>query len=249
MNSAGQLHPVPTANGPIMVPYLIHRSARAKRISLSLDPLNRAKLTLPQRASLKAGMAFLEQCGDWLQERLLSAPKPQDLLQYLSKHPRLSIDGVPWQVEFSYTQGAAYCVKFRNKHQVNLYYNPRRTNLPMIAEALKTLAKKTLPARLQQLCEKKGIDAPSKITVRSQTHRWGSCSYNQGISLNWRLILLAPKLQDYVILHELAHLIEKNHANSFWRLLQRYDDLALEHDRMLHEVGAQVINLLSGRDD
>jgi len=217
-------------------------------MTLALDNQNRAKLTIPKFASFKSGLRFLEQCGDWLQERLQSAPKPQDILQYLLKHPQLSIDGVKWQVVFKYTQGAAYCVKYQRNHQVCLYYNPRKTNLPMIEDGLKSLAKKTLPARLQQLCEKKRIKPPARVTIRSQSHRWGSCSYNQGISLNWRLILLAPKLQDYVILHELAHLVEKNHADSFWRLLQRYDERALERDRQLHEDGATIINLLTGKD-
>jgi predicted metal-dependent hydrolase len=64
-----------------------------------------------------------------------------------------------------------------------------------------------------------GITAPS-IKVVDQTKRWGSCSPDGCIRLNWRLVMAPMALVDYVVAHELCHLIEHNHSRRFWRALE-----------------------------
>ena len=63
------------------------------------------------------------------------------------------------------------------------------------------------------------------------------------MSLNWRLILLPPELQDYVILHELAHLTEMNHSARFWALLERYDPQRAEHEAALDALSARLMRV------
>ena len=57
----------------------------------------------------------------------------------------------------------------------------------------------------------------SRVSIRNQRSRWGSCSSRGAIALNWRLIQMPAEVSDYVILHELMHLREPNHSRQFWR--------------------------------
>ena len=57
---------------------------------------------------------------------------------------------------------------------------------------------------------------PRQLKLSNAKKRWGSCSGQRSINLNWRLIMLDKGLIDYVIVHELSHLIELNHSTAFW---------------------------------
>ncbi len=58
-----------------------------------------------------------------------------------------------------------------------------------------------------------------KVFIKNQKTRWGSCSSNNNLNFNYRIVDLAPELQDYLIVHELCHLQEFNHGKAFWDLV------------------------------
>lgn len=61
----------------------------------------------------------------------------------------------------------------------------------------------------------------SKISIRNQKTRWGSCSKKKNLSLNYKLLFLPKTFQDYIIVHEICHLKEFNHSRLFWFLVQK----------------------------
>ena len=61
---------------------------------------------------------------------------------------------------------------------------------------------------------------PGRIAIREQKSRWGSCSDRHNLNFNWKLMLAPPEALEYVVIHELCHLIEFNHSARFWRLVE-----------------------------
>ncbi len=77
----------------------------------------------------------------------------------------------------------------------------------------------------------------SKITIRDQKTRWGSCSSNGTLSFNFRLMMAPPRVLDYVVVHELCHLTHMNHSNDFWNLVGSILPDYREHRKWLKENG------------
>lgn len=70
------------------------------------------------------------------------------------------------------------------------------------------------------LLSKKFPKTPKKVRIRNQSLRWGSCTKNKEILINWKIMMAPPSVIDYVIIHELTHLQEKNHTEKFWKTIK-----------------------------
>lgn len=105
----------------------------------------------------------------------------------------------------------------RQREQVRL--RPAIVERPVAeVRALRARAVRELPPRLHELARQHGL-AVSKVSVRNQRSRWGSCSPSGHICLNWRLILMPDSVRDYVMIHELMHLRRLDHSAAFWKLV------------------------------
>ena len=82
----------------------------------------------------------------------------------------------------------------------------------------------------------------NKVNIRNQKTRWGSCSAKGNINFNYKIALLPERLADYIIVHELSHLLELNHSERFWELVRSNCPTYEENRKWLRMYGS-FINL------
>jgi predicted metal-dependent hydrolase len=97
---------------------------------------------------------------------------------------------------------------------------------------LKQKAYRHLGNWMQALSEDFELDF-QKITVRGQRTRWGSCSEDKSINLNYKLLFLPANLVEYVLLHELCHTKFLDHSSRFWKLVESFDSNYKQHQKLL----------------
>jgi predicted metal-dependent hydrolase len=87
-----------------------------------------------------------------------------------------------------------------------------------VRDWLKAQARLALSARSRVYAERVGR-AIAGVRIGDPKSRWGSCSARGGLAYSWRLVLAPPDVMDYVVAHEVAHLVEHNHGRRFWTLV------------------------------
>ncbi|MBQ9984658.1 MAG: M48 family metallopeptidase [Lachnospiraceae bacterium] len=103
---------------------------------------------------------------------------------------------------------------------------------------LREKARMVLTGRTEFFAGKLGVTY-NKIRIGSQRTRWGSCSSKGTISYNWKLILMPEAVRDYVVVHELCHLLEMNHSPQFWKVVEEIIPNYKEYRRWLKENGSR----------
>ena len=107
--------------------------------------------------------------------------------------------------------------------------------------ALAEEALKIIPARVEYFAKVIGVTY-GKITIRNQKTRWGSCSSKGNLNFNC-LLMLAPEVLDYVVVHELCHRKQMNHSKAFWLEVEKVLPDYKEARKWLKEDGSQMITL------
>lgn len=102
----------------------------------------------------------------------------------------------------------------------------------ILEEWLRKEAKRVIAKRVATIAGEHEFEY-FRLSVRDQSSRWGSCSSDKNLNFNWRLSFAPLKVMDYVIIHELAHTIEMNHAKAFWDVVARVMPDYKEHRRWL----------------
>ena len=111
---------------------------------------------------------------------------------------------------------AAHNLHWIERHRATL------TQRPLASEEwrpLRARAARELPARLLELAAAHGVEV-TRVSVRNQRSRWGSCGRDGHISVNWRLVRMPASVRDYVLVHELMHLRRLDHSPEYWELVK-----------------------------
>lgn len=110
----------------------------------------------------------------------------------------------------------------------------RRSYLPEEELALRTAAKELLPQRVAYFSSQMGLQ-PTGIKITSAQTRFGSCNGKNSLCFSWRLMAYPQEAVDYVIVHELAHIVHKNHSKAFYAYIARYLPDYKARERLLQE--------------
>lgn len=219
-----------------LIPLTVKNNRRAKRISLRLNQSQRLfVLTLPNRVSLKRGLAFVNTKEEWLLRNWQNLP---------NRTPFADGETIPFL-----------------GHELTIHHQPAKRGVVEIdgdrllvsgdARHLKRRLTDWLKAEarrlLTHLAEQKAAElhvTVKRITVRDTQSRWGSCSAKGNLSFSWRLIFASQQVVEYIVAHEVAHLKEMNHGPRFWRLVEKlcpgYEKHVLwlrKHGGKLHLIG------------
>ena len=104
---------------------------------------------------------------------------------------------------------------------------------------LRAKAATELPPQLLALAALHGLSV-TRVTIRNQRSRWGSCSARGHITLNFRLMLMPAEVREYILIHELMHLRQANHSRRFWRLVEAACPGFRDAERWLKKHGATL---------
>ncbi|MBS2210040.1 M48 family metallopeptidase [Carboxylicivirga mesophila] len=202
----------------------IRISAKARRISIRMKPFAPPTLIIPKGANIQEAVSFLHEKRQWvLQQRSRLEEKEQNLTIF-DEQTQFRTRSFALKIE-QHQQP-----KVRLQLQNGLLHISYPSHLPVrspeiqktirfgIEEALRLEAKRFLPGRLSWLAQQHNISFRN-VTIKNLKTRWGSCSATNNINLNLHLMRLPDQLIDYVLLHELCHVHEKNHGPHFWARL------------------------------
>lgn len=200
------------------------KSNKAKRVVLRIKPDATVIVSIPQTASFKKAEAFMLSKKRWILSTLLSlkesAPKKETYTEdrdYITRFHHLRFKQTK-RSDISASVRGGYITVFLPENNIPDQDNIQRLIYKGILVALKKECISHVQPRTIELATEHGLSF-NKLSFRNNKTRWGSCSGNNNISLNIQLIRLPDHLIDYVILHELAHIIHKNHSSSFWDYL------------------------------
>jgi predicted metal-dependent hydrolase len=200
---------------------------RSQRRSLSMT-IDRRGLTvsIPTRVSLRETEAFMRERAGWIIEKLDEwAQRPVAASTAIHDGMSVPVLGEPCRVIWRAGSNRTRWVEGMNSRELHLQLRRSEDAPKLLLHGLQTFALEYFCGRVDEygfLLQRIAPDvALPAVRLSSARTRWGSCSRLSGIRLNWRLIHLPQAQIDYVVAHEVAHLLEMNHSPRFWRVVEQ----------------------------
>ena len=216
-------------------------SSQRKTMQLTVDRESRVLLTTPPHVQQDVLESFVRSKLSWVYKKLAEKAllqkqiRPKTFVQgegflYLGRSYRLNLVDAP-TVPLSFFQGRFHLSKQHTADARKLFI-----------EWYVTKGTQRLVAKANEFKTRLGVDF-SAVKVRDLGYRWGSCGKNQVLYFHWKTILLPSKIADYVVVHELSHLVEPSHSNEFWLCVERAMPDYKERKNWLAEHGMDVEGL------
>jgi predicted metal-dependent hydrolase len=205
---------------------------RARRYILRIRADGALRVTIPRGGSRREALRFAQRHLSWAareRARLLATRRPP---AQWTAGTSILIDGNPVAIARDGDIVRAGTIVVRVPWaEVNVR--------PVLEGALREQAKRTLPAQLLALAAAHGLTV-TRVTIRNQRSRWGSCSPSARIALNFRLVQMPPAVREYILLHELMHLRHQDHSRRFWAAVQAVCREFRDAERWLKKHGQEL---------
>lgn len=198
------------------------RTRRKKSASIQVEG-DLVKVRVPKRLSDKAVRELITKRTPWIKTKLKELSdrpniKPKKYISgetfpYLGKNYRLKVD-----------RGSENSVSLKGGYFVTTISNndnQQSTVRSLLEDWYQTHAEIQLRAKTLRLASIVGV-TPTSISTKPYKSRWGSCSVSGDITYNWKIILAPHRIVDYVVIHELCHLLEHNHSPRYWKHVERH---------------------------
>lgn len=224
--------------GEVAVPFRVERGGKAVRLRLADAGGPRLIVQTPDGRMTPEAEAFIRAKHPWILRhfrRMEAGAAQKDAFIRRLREGQVTLLGEP--CTWTAVPGPRRRIQ-RDGTRITLLLPPGEALIPTLLAGLRTLAAHLLTARTQQLAHQTHSQVRG-IRIKALRSKWGSCSGQGNVNLNWLLIFLPPELADYVIVHELMHLRELNHSDAFWSLVARHfpgyehADQALKHQSWL----------------
>lgn len=215
------------------VSYILRRSAR-KTLGLRVDHRG-LSVGVPLPVGLRDVESFIRSHARWIVEKLAARASATDALRF---EPRdgaaLPLLGDVWRLRLGRGNNRVVWHEAGPEPVVELALRAGGDARQLLLRGLQERALALFGNRVEEFCLRLGQPVPA-VGLSSARTRWGSCSSRSGIRLHWRLIHLPLPLIDYVVAHEVAHLVEMNHSPRFWSVVASlYPDHAAARHALRH---------------
>ncbi|WP_310531457.1 SprT family zinc-dependent metalloprotease [Novosphingobium sp.] len=219
--------------GGVLLPVQVRRNALAKRLTLRLAPDGKAvQVTIPRWTPTREALAFARQGAPWL-ERQLEKVVPA---RSIADGTVIPFRGLPHAVRHD----PARPRRVRLEEGEFLLGGPADNLASRLERWLRGEALAKLQEDLDYYCARAGRSVPD-LSLSSAQRRWGSCSTNGMIRINWRLIMAPDAVRRSVVAHEVAHLEHFDHSPQFHAALRAlFEDSLLHADRWLKREGRSL---------
>lgn len=218
-------------NVPGVGDVLIVKRRKSKSIRLSITPSGRIRVSQPYWTPYITGASFARRKADWINNQLrLHQPVLLEDKMRIGKLHHLYLTNSPdtRNVKISDTEIIVPYQTGISKAVI------QKRALIACEKTLKIEAKNILPQRLEILAGKYNLSY-ADVNIRKLTARWGSCSSQGVITLNYYLVQLPWYLIDYVLIHELTHTKHLHHGNDFWQAFLKIEPNARKYQKEIRQ--------------